>query len=193
MHASLSTPGAARRGVFACQRECRTAARRPATTKGKRRKGKKEGEKRERGERGEEGKITGKTRDGIQMRSPSEMKREVRGAPSDRTNIGASSPIGRANNEPAALGREQVDSACRVPDYVCTRVHARTRVRLSLVHTPSSPSPLPPPPTSRFLRRGLTSPDAAVSSRDLRSILRQPPPGLSYKSKLRAIPSADHR
>jgi len=42
MHASLSTPGAVRRGIFACQRECRTAARRRAvtscTTKGKRRK-----------------------------------------------------------------------------------------------------------------------------------------------------------
>jgi len=51
MHASLSTPGAARRGIFACQRECRTAARCRDVLHDERKK-----EKREKRKAGKEGK-----------------------------------------------------------------------------------------------------------------------------------------
>jgi len=46
MHASLSTPGAARRGVFACQRECRIPARRRDVLQEKRREERKRDKKR---------------------------------------------------------------------------------------------------------------------------------------------------
>lgn len=138
--------------------------------------------KKKRGEKSVPGEWTDSERNDLtDFRFPFRKWNE-RDASSDRANIGASSRVGRqqrARGVKMRTGRFYVAGAwLRVCD-----VHVYIYI---YVHTSECQSQQTDATTVAFFTKGGFSPDAIICARDLRSIFsRRPPPGLSYKSKLR--------